>query len=57
MDELSYAREKTGLSLARIVPWITLPYAVISAARANKDRIGSLPAYILRRLRLATGMG
>jgi hypothetical protein len=57
MQRLGYAREPTGLSPARLLPWITLPYAVLSAARANRDRIGNLPAYILRRLRLATGSG
>lgn len=57
MDQLGYTREKTGLAPSRLVPWVTLPFAVVSAARANRERIGSLPAYILRRLRLATGMG
>jgi hypothetical protein len=57
MDRLGYAREKTGLAPGRLVPWATLPFAVVSAARANRDRTGNLPAYILRRIRLATGAG
>ena len=57
MDRVGYRREPTGLAPTRMVPWVTLPYAVLSAARANKDRTGNLPAYILRRLRLATRAG
>jgi hypothetical protein len=55
MERLGYARAKTGLAPGRVLPWATLPVAVIAAARANRGRTGSLPAYILRRLRLATG--
>ncbi len=55
MDKLGYARLPTGLAPGRVVPWVTLPYAVVSAARANRDRMGNLPAYVMRRLRLATG--
>ena len=57
MARLGYTRVPTGIAPARVVPWATLPWAVLSAARANKDRTGSLPAYILRRLRLATRSG
>ena len=57
MDRLGYTRVPTGLAPTRVVPWLTLPGAVLAAARANKDRTGSLPAYILRRLRLATRTG
>jgi hypothetical protein len=35
--------------------WATLPLAVFRAARVNKDRIPSLPAYLWRRLRLLAG--
>ena len=55
MDRLGYAREPTGLAPGRVLPWATLPFAVAAAARANRGRTGNLPAYILRRLRLATG--
>jgi Sulfotransferase family len=57
MDRLGYPRAPTGLAPARLVPWLTLPYAVLAATRANRGRMGSLPGYILRRLRLATGSG
>ena len=53
MNLLGYKCEMTKFSLSRTIPWITLPYAVISAARANKDRIGNVPRYILRRLQLS----
>jgi hypothetical protein len=55
MDRLGYARAPTGPAPGRLVPWATLPFAVLAAARANRGRMGSLPSYILRRLRLATG--
>ena len=57
MDRLGYPRAPTGLAPGRVVPWATLPFALLAAVRANRDRMGSLPAYILRRLRLATGGG
>lgn len=57
MERLGYPRDRSGFSPARLVPWVTLPYAVLAAARANRDRTGSLPAYILRRLRLAARAG
>ena len=57
MDSLGYRRVPTGLTPARLVPWFTLPYAAVSAARANRARIGNLPSYIYRRLRLAATGG
>jgi hypothetical protein len=57
MDRLGYRRERTGPAPGRLLPWATLPFAVAAAARANRDRTGSLPGYILRRLRLAARSG
>jgi hypothetical protein len=55
MDRLGYARAPTGAAPGRLLPWATLPFAAFAAARANRDRMGSLPDYIYRRLRLAFG--
>lgn len=57
MARLGYPKASIGLAPARIVPWATLPFAVLAAARANRDRTGNLSAYILRRLKLATRAG
>ncbi len=35
--------------------WIKLPFATMRATMANKDRMGNIPQYIWRRMRLAMG--
>ena len=46
---------------AKAAPWhtaaayATLPFAAVRAVRANRDRFGSLPTYVLRRLRAVMG--
>ncbi len=40
---------------ARAWPWLTLPFAGLRAVMANRERIGNIPAYIWKRIRLASG--
>jgi hypothetical protein len=56
MEDFGYDRETvqvSALELASIV--VRLPPALLRAATANRHRVGSLPTYLWRRLRLATG--
>jgi len=56
LAEAGYASEGHGLQpVALLRAYATLPLAVVRAARANRDRIPSLPAYLGRRLRLMLG--
>ena len=54
IDEAGYERESIRVSPALIIwSWLTLPLAVVRGLLANRTRIGNLPDYIWRRLRLA----
>ena len=54
LNEAGYEQEPLRTPLAQIVwLWITLPFAGLRALFANQNRIGNIPAYIWRRLRLA----
>lgn len=56
LGELGYASEGHGLQAGALLrAYATLPLAVVRAARANRERIPSLPAYLGRRLRLMIG--
>ena len=56
MPLYGYAPATTGNSILAVArAYATLPVAVIRAARANRDRYTSLPDYVFRRLRAATG--
>ena len=43
MDRLGYPRAPTGLAPGRVVPWATLPFALLAAVRANRDRMEACP--------------
>ncbi len=52
MDAYDYAPIETDLGvLERARPYATFPAASLRAARANNDRSGGLPSYVLRRVR------
>jgi hypothetical protein len=52
MKAAGYTLEPSGLwQIYALKQWLGLPFAVLRAARANRNRVGSLPAYIWRRLR------
>ncbi|MGI9014865.1 MAG: sulfotransferase family protein [Phycisphaerales bacterium] len=54
MDSVNIAREPVSTPyLALIWKWLTLPFAMCRAVLANRKRIGNIPAYIWRRLKLA----
>lgn len=54
LEAFGYEKASQGSSLATIAPaYATLPAAVLRAAWANRGRYGSLPRYVLRRLRAA----
>lgn len=51
--DVGYSRDPGRAPLLALTwAWATLPFAVLRAARVNKDRIPSLPAYLWRRLRM-----
>ncbi|MDP6128309.1 MAG: sulfotransferase, partial [Planctomycetota bacterium] len=52
MQTAGYQIEPVGAwQFYGLCKWLSLPFAVLRAARANRNRLGSLPTYILRRLR------
>jgi len=56
MERLDYAPEPVRSGALPVVrAWATLPRAVARAALANRERMGSMPKYIVRRCRLAFG--
>jgi Sulfotransferase family len=51
--DAGYERSAVSFPISALLgAYITLPVAVLRAARANRDRIPSLPRYLWRRLRL-----
>ncbi|SNR71962.1 Sulfotransferase family protein [Puniceibacterium sediminis] len=56
LDDAGYAREpvKAG-PLDLLAAYASLPGVVVRAARANRSRYTSLPAYVMRRLKAALG--
>jgi hypothetical protein len=56
MQRAGYEKERVPASRLRVAcEWIRLPFASLRAATANRDRMGNMPQYIWRRLRLAMG--
>jgi hypothetical protein len=52
MTVCGYAPEPVGTQAVGVAGrWLSLPFAVVRATLANRSRIGSLPAYLWRRLR------
>lgn len=52
MAQHDYAAVRIGVGpLRRLRPYLTFPGAAIQALRANSDRSGGLPSYVVRRLR------
>jgi len=51
METCGYTPESVGRhTLGVLGNWMTLPWAVFRAVRANRSRIGSLPSYLWRRI-------
>jgi hypothetical protein len=54
MNRMGYERDAVATPWLRLLwSWVTLPFAVVKAARLNRSRIGNLPSYVWRRLKLA----
>lgn len=54
MNRMRYERDAVATPWLRLTAsWLALPFVVIRAARLNRSRIGHLPSYVWRRLKLA----